>query len=578
MSPMVLAVFPLTGLALQSSERVNLYLRASKTSANPVEVLRQVFRLIDNFLDSGNFRPVGRFVEFLGHGVAFEAAEATALAPHEVLGFIRLAMIALVALLAVRLVGALQRSAAISDEGSLVAFYPLALGVVAVAGGVSSTMSAFPHVQIGSVALILGIALKTARDRDLSRRRVRWHEYLVMAAWGAVAAGFSDLAYAAPLVALGFVAARVLAGGFGVAEALASAATRRWLGLCAGFAAVFVPARAAIAQHCGGFACDVASDIGFPPGVGASAARFISGLPMSGWRHSAREAGLSGLELGFGDMRANLSMAVAVAAIVGLAAAFFARGRAAMLQPPGVQAVRPAEASGLGSSPPASDDAQAGMPGEPGRLAAVLAGLGIVIAAVSAVIAGSAERTQGLSLARALREGWRETLLTQIGWSLVIAGGLAALDIAARHRLARRAAQFIARRGLSLSDEHTRDAQLTVAVRAAAALVLAVGLMLTLRANWQFSQVERFDSASTVTSLIGASTVNLDDTDAGNEIRCSLIDSYTALASPTGSTSGENLQEKLDDLMAARHGVPQVFCDRARLAGADFVDFDFGTD
>lgn len=545
----MLAVFPLLGAALQSSERVSIFLRARTTSGNPVETLRAVVRLTGNYLDSGSFRPVGRFAEFLGHGVAFEAAEATALAPHEILGLVRLAMVALVALLAVRIVGAMGRSASIQSEGSLLAFYPLALGVVTVAGGTGATLWSFPHVRIGAVALILGAALTTARDHDLQRRRVRWHEYLVMAAWGAAAAAFSDLAYAAPAVALGFIAARAVAGRLGAAATLASAAMRRWVGLAVGFAVVFVPARVAIARRCGAVGCDAASDVGFPPGFGASFARFVSGLPMQGWRASAKSAGAAGFDLGFADMRANLPLMAAMLAALGLAAVFFARGRA-----PALRSAEPADAGAAGAS---------------GRLAVALVGLGVLTAAVSALIAGSTAWAQSLPIDRALRVGWRETLLTQIGWSFVIAGCLAALDVAARHRLARRAARLLARRGLGVADEQAGEAQLTVAVRAAVALVLAFGLMLTVRANWQVAQIDRFDSASTAVSLIGASVVNLDDTDAGNEIRCSLIDSYTEAASATGWTSGENLREKLDQLMLERHGWPHVYCDPERLSDAD---------
>ena len=528
--PAVLVAVPLTGLAFIADERRSVYLRALTNDANPFATAADAGRGIDGYFDSGTFRPVGRFWEMLVHGFVFEAGEATGVAPHIVLGIVRLAMVALLALGATALVAALVRSAGLHRRRSLTAMYPLALGAVLVANGASGALAQFPHTLIGTVALMVGITVATSRDRDLQPRPLRWHEYLTMAASGVVVAMFYDLAYLTPLVALAFGAARCVASRTSLRAALATAAAKRWLAHAVGFAAVFVPVRIAIAVQCAGGACYNGADLSLSvDALRTALPRLLTGFPPVGWHFNADLARSAAVELTFTDLGANALIAVLVAAIAVAAVS------AAHRQP---GPIRPALAMQDSESHSPELHAAELPAGSPARLAAVLAVLAAWIAVLSAATAGLTAWAQQRQ--PPIGQAWRETLLTQMAWSLAIAACLALLDAAAKN--------------------HRAHQLLRVAVAAA----LAVAMSLTLLANWRFAEASRRSPDAVLTSLVSLSAVNMDNTPAGNAVRCALIDAYTETTAGQPSwTAGEAIGENLNDLTLERRGF--AFCDPTQL-------------
>ncbi len=614
MWPAVLVVLPLAGLALQSADRLSIYLNAGATGANPLEAARRAWRLTGNYLDEGSFAPVGRFVEFVVHGLAIEAGDALSLTPHAALGAVRVAMVGLVAVLALRAVESLQRSAHAPAGRSFIGLYPLAFAAVLVANGLGGGLVQAPHRSVGAVAVVLATALATGRDRDMTARRVAWHEYVSMAALGAAAAAFDELAYLAPFVAAAFLAARTVASGVQPRAALRLAAVRRWVALWAGFAAVFVPARIAVAQRCAaGYSCDDGwiLDFGFDA-IQAAVARVGSALPLAGWIANSDRTDAAGLDLGFTEVLANSMLVVALAVLAALTIAAVLRGgRAAFLGEASRDEAPPGEASSADSAAdPARSQRAAGQlapgrlarsrlePGQPGlrqlRLAVALGGFGAAMTGAAALYAGLSWEVQQLPFGHAVRQGWRDTLLAQVGWSLIAAAVLACLDLVVR----RRAAQVL---------------------KPLAALALAAAAGFTLVANWQLAQIDRYDSTASITTLISASTVNLGTSDSApgiaelndwpirtdgvdypappNAVRCLLLQAYADAASRTGANAdadtdadadpgadadadrdaaasgfhghivAEELRADLNRLTAQRNGVP--YCDTPAVAAAD---------
>ena len=533
--PAVLVVLPLAGLALQSSDRLDVYANAGASGVSPWAAAQRAWRLTGGHLDEGSFGPVGRFAEYLVHGLAIEAGQALSVAPHAALGVVRLALVAAVAALALRLVESLRRSAHAQAGPSFVGLYPLAFAAVLVANGLGGGLAAAPHRSIGAVAVVLAAALASSRDRDMAARPVAWHEYVSMAALGAAAAAFDELACLAPLVAAAFLAARSVASGLPPREALRIAAVRRWLALWAGFAAVFIPVRAAVAQRC--TVDDVCGDgwvlrFGFDA-VDATVARVGSALPLAGWIANSDRTEAAGLDLGFGEVLANSLLVVALAALAALAITAVRRERA--------------ETS--------SDGALDRSALRRCRLALALGGFGAALTGAAALFGGLSAQVQQLPFGHAVRQGWRDTLLTQIGWSLIAAALLACLDLAVRGRAAR-------------------------ALKPLAALALTVAAGLTLVANWQLAQIDRYDATASTVTLISASTVQmgLADSPAGiaelndwpvrtevagyaappNAVRCLLLEAYAARAasSPDDRRAAAQLRADLDRLTADHHGAP----------------------
>lgn len=517
---------PLTGFAFQHDERRKVYGAAHAYGADPLESIRYAYWSIDPYLNHGNFRPIGRFAESLEHGFVFEAAEATGLAPHAVHGIVRLVMVALLALIASRVVAALVRSAGATRHQPVVAVFPMVLSTALVANGPGSPLILFPFVFMGAAMLILAICLAAARDDDMRPRPLKRREWLSMTLLGAAAAATYDLVYTAPVLAAAFVAARAAAAGTHPRVVVRTAAVRRWTALSIGFMAVLIPTRIAIADRCAQQTCYVGSDLSLSGDVlGVWAGRLLTGAPPAGWHYNSRKARLSGLDLALPDLLGNSLLVLLVLGIVAVVAV------AIIGAEPGHR---------LESTAGERQAASAGQGGSPRwwRLAAALGMFGAAMAGSSALTASLTRHLQEES--PRIGQAWRETLLTQVGWSFLLAAVIAAIFASSRRWKPRAAAYAVT-------------------------AILGVGLAVTLLANARIAETFRHDPLASITSQISEATISLDTTEGGNVRRCSLIDAYTELTPATKFVAGQKVLKDLDRLMLDRHGWP--FCDRARLGG-----------
>lgn len=503
------------GYSLIGDDRRRLYHAARRFGSDPLEAFSHSWDTIDGFLDSGNFRPLGRAIENIERLFVFDAAEATGLAPHAVLGLLRLAVVALLALVVCRVVSAVVGSAGAAPGGlhPAVALHPMTLAVTLVAADNDSPITKYPFLVVGSTVLILAAALAVARDKDMQARRLSWHEPLSMALLGAVAASTYDLLYLAPAVAAAFLVARHATSRRPARDLLHSAALRRWVWLSVGFGAVFVPVRIEIADRCSRVTCYSASDIQLSGDVPlVTAQRLLTGTPPAGWSHASHIVEESGLDFGLSELVTNSLLALLLAALV-------------------IVAVRSAQQLDRYSATPTAGTAAWRRP------AASLAALGAATALLPALLAGLSRHVHRVDYP--IGEAWRETVMVQVGWSLVAASALVALFGIARTR---RASSVLA---------------------AVAATVLCVGLVLTLLANAKLNRVDRNTPLNAISNQIAAATVHFDPTEGGNARRCRLIDDYTTIL-PDGWLSGPNVGSELNKLMLDRHGRP--FCKAAQPA------------
>lgn len=529
--PALACTAPLVGVAFQGDERPRIYAVISRYGSNPFKIIEGTYRDLDFFLGRGNFRPLGRLFETVGHSFVFEAGEATGLAPHVMLGVVRLVMVGLLAVTASAVVAALARSAGLSPRHPVNVLFPLALATVLVASGSHGPEAArrwynhinlvhFPHTIIGAVVLILVMALVMARDRDMLRRRLERREWAAMAALGAVAALYYDLVYLAPILAAVFIAARGVAMGMPFKELRSTAAVKRWSVASAGFLAAFVPARIEITRRCAEQSCYNGTDPQFTAEtLGHIPRRLAAGTPLAGWLHDAELARHFGLDLGVEDLARNaltglLLAAVLVMAVVAARSASPAAGHDDLRHP-------------------GAHTAPLSVVARSRRLALALAVVGASAALLAAVLASLSNQVHETD-PRAV-DAWRETLLTQVGWSLLITAGVVVAIAAARGHRSRRI------------------------VVAGAAVLLAVSLAASLLANWRLSQADRHDPLSSVTSQISNATVSVDWTGEGNRHRCALIDAYSGMIPEHLNMGGPAVRQHLDQLMLNRYSRP--FCD-----------------
>lgn len=514
-APSLLVTAPLVGFAFQLDQRVGVYRSAAEGLANPVLAARHAVDGIDEYLSRGNFRPLGRFLEAVSDGFVFEAAAATGMSPNVAHGLVRMAMVGLLALVATQVLCAILRSAGRTpSDHPVLALYPLILAMTLVAGDADGPIIFYPFTVVGTSILVLAVALAVARDRDMTRRPVSGREALSMVLLGAVAVITYDLAYIAPPLAAALVIARSAAAGMTAHQALHTAAARRFGFLSAGFLVAFVPVRIVIAQRCSEAACYAPSDPYLSSSiVGQAADRVATGVPPAGWSHVAEQARRAD-RYGFGlaDLLAN-SMLIVLAAGIALVAIDAGR-RASRLS-------RSATGSAAGRH----------------RLAASLGLFGLVLAVLPALLASMSRYTHLVSYA--VGEAWRDTVLVQTGWSLMIAAIGAVLTEAVRSKGGRRIAVW------------------------ASAMLLAAGCTATLLSNQQLSRIDQEIRLSTINNQIATATIHFDRGGSGNANRCNLIEAFAAAVEGRSNWEEESRQfpAVLDTLMLDRHGRP--FCDPA---------------
>ena len=234
--------------------------------------------------------------------------------------------------------------------------------------------------------------------------------------------------------------------------------------------------------------------------------------------HNAELARHFGLDLGVEDLARNALTGLLLAAV--LIMAVMAARSASVASSRDLQRHGPQEASLPGAA-------------RPGRLALALAVFGASAALLAALLASLSNQVHETDL-RAV-DAWRETLLTQVGWSLLITAGV----VFAVETVRGRGSQRI--------------------ILACAAALLAVALATSLLANWRLSQADRHDPLSSVTSQISNATVTIDWTEEGNRHRCALIDAYSGMIPEHLNMGGPAVRQHLDQLMLNRYSQP--FCD-----------------
>jgi hypothetical protein len=551
-APALIVAAPLSGIALQFDERRSTYRQAAAGRDNPVEALSYGYDSIGPFLDSGNFRPLGRFVQSLSAGFVLEASEATGLPPHAVNGFLRLLAVGLLAMVATRIVAAITGSGRFG-AAPIVAVYPMVLGMALIANGRGGPLVYYPVVLGGAAILVLAACAAVARDTDMSPRRVRLRELVAMGLLGAAAAMYHELVYVAPPLAAAYIAARALADGLSWRTAVRVAALARWAALSAGFLVVLVPARLEIAARCGRTACYAPSDLSLSGDIGGLVAtRLISGSPIAGWSLVSDLTGAYGLEFTFVNLLANSFLAMLVAAVVAVTIAVAAQafagagdGAAAGAAPPSEEAeatgaaARRVRVAGHGPTGVAvsAEGRRARANGQRLRASASLGLFGAATAGLPALLVSLSRWLQ----ASRIDYGWRDTMLVQVGWSLVVAAALSVTLWAV----------------LACGGRRLHRAAAT-----AAAAALGVGLACTLLANARLAQIDRSTPESVVTSQIAAAAINFDSSSDGNAVRCALIDAYARWAPEDAWIAAPGLLEDLDRLMLDRHGQP--FCDPTR--------------
>ena len=537
--PSALVMAPLLGLTFHSDQRIMMYWLTGAFGADPLAIIGQNLAEIDDFVRQGNFRPLGRFVIYMEQTTIFEIAAGIGVAPHVVQGVVRLAVVSALAVAAVWFVVALHDSAgAASSPGAapwaggrrlldrsggvpaVLAGFPLVLASTLVVSGALHPVSFFPFFFVSAAIFTLLVPLYVASGSALARRGLGFRPAVGCGALGMVCAMTTELLYLVPFVCLLTVAARGWLARRPVRELVRSSAAWRLVALSAGFLAVFVPSRLAIAAECARRECYEGSAAAWAT---LSVEQWL-GRAVAGLQSDTLTSALAG---DYDNLAANRAP-VDFATNVWLVFVVLSLGWLTVSA-----AVRVSRA-------PESADRLVG--GDLRRLGAVLCGIGGLLALASSLMVSGSEGLQGWHERGLGLNQWRDSLLVQVSWALVFYG------------LAVVALSFIGGRN---QDRQTRRARRAWLAAGVAAVVFAASIN-AFAANDKFSIWRRTGADGSVVNLIATASVDFDRSERGHAIRCELIAAYAERNCDDCWHSGPRVLEELNRLSRTRHGAD--FC------------------
>ncbi|MCY4664850.1 MAG: hypothetical protein OXC00_09300, partial [Acidimicrobiaceae bacterium] len=385
-------------------------------------------------------------------------------------------------------------------------------------------VSFFPFFFVSMAIYTLLVPLYVCSGAAMAQRGLTFGQAILCAALGMVSAMTSELLYLVPFVCLLTIGARGWLSRRSARELVRSSAFRRFITLSAGFLAVFVPSRLAIAAECSRAECYEGS---------AAALATLSvdqwlGRAVAGLQWETLSSTLAGDYDNLSSARdpidfvTSVWLMLVVLSLVCLAVA---------------AAIRVTRASQSADRLPA---------GTQRRFGAVLCGFGGLLALVSTLMVSLSEGLQGWHERGFGLDQWRDSLLVQISWALVFYGlAVIALSFIGRGRDARRA----------------RSAWLAAGV-AAAVFVMAMNAFMV---NDKFSIWRRSGSDGSVVNLISTASVDFDRSDRGQAIRCELISAYADRNCTDCWHSGQRVLEELNRLSRSRYGAD--FCPANSPAG-----------
>ena len=533
----MLVMTPLLGLAFHSDQRISMYQFASQFRANPLRIIRENISEIPEFLQKGNFRPVGRFIFYLEDSARYEIATATGIPPHVIQGVIRVILVGLLVWVATCVVTALHRSslyrtqshgegdqAVVQQRGypeerrsplALAEAFPLLFASTLIVTGPLHPISFFPFFLISMTIVILIVPLYLSSDKAMYQNRVSKGEAAMVSAIGLLTAMTYELMYVLPVVCVVMVLLRGRLAGLTYRTIFGSAAFSRFIIFCISFALIFIPSRVMIAMECSRNDCYGNSELSISGLVLEQwLGRMFSGLPLHEWLSVLRNDTSADIgPKGFLQIGGNLWLILVVVAL-------------------GIFAIR--------VSRRLSNKAGYVLPVRKHRqVAAASIVLGVTLIVLSTLMVSLSQglqvwQSRGLGLNQ-----WRDTLLVQVGWVFLLYG-VGVLLFSLLHRYACTNDKPIP--WLSYVSVVT----LTVAFSAM--------MVLTLVANDHYAAVQRSKPITNTVNLISTASIEFDSSESGMALRCELLADYAGSVCDSCWHSGIRLQEQLNDLSRSRYG------------------------
>jgi hypothetical protein len=282
--PLVVLI-PLVTLTPGADHRFNIYANGGRYASRPWQMAVTAVESVPQFLRLGNFRPLGRIVEWSLDLLAFSLTGLLGVPADIALRVVSFAAAVVLTLAAVVLAESVTARGRLfaGTPSVLVALVPFAVGAGFVAAGRTSTTVLFGGLYFLSATLVLAVAAVVCRVT-----RLGWRRALLFVLAGAALAAFNELA----ALALPLATAAVLLREWVVLDnpwriVARSPGVRAGALLWLGFLPVFLPVRAIIYSICAHGACYTGSDVALPGAPAALPNRLTAWLPPLMWQRAS---------------------------------------------------------------------------------------------------------------------------------------------------------------------------------------------------------------------------------------------------------------------------------------------------
>ena len=480
-------------------------------------------REVPFYIGRGNFRPLGRMLDYAEHSFSFEFASIVGIELPLAHGLFRLFAIVLLGIAGLVSLFYLRNAARLGGRRQIepvltlsLYLYPLAFATSVIAAGDGSPFTLFPFLYLVSTTLALSAGVVVARDSNLVVGRLSFFELLGYAVLGAVLASTFDLAYLGAPLMVAFVLTRLLLARLPIRNVISMRLSKAIAATAVGFAGVFIPTRLLIQRACSGGSCYAASDLSIDPaGWQVLADRLVSGFPVAGWSFVNERVGLD--DPNWGVFFTNAGATVLL--VAGLLYVYSAWRQTAPLRKTRTSDEEADEGRSFGGK-------------GAGILITMIWPLSVV--AAGALIAALSAKMQAAP--PGIGSGWRDSGFAAVGWALALSVLLAA--------------------GILLFDSPRARSGLLIVSLA----LLAAGMGQTFLANANLAESRASNAEAVINTRIAFEVIDFDMTELGNDRRCGLLADFSSFFHDRQLPRDEQLARALNQVSLQRYGVR--FCDR----------------
>lgn len=235
--PVVLTTLPHLGTYLQADHRVWLYAIPADTGGSFVATLVRSTRMLGPYLRDWNFRPIGRYLMDLEIWFIWEIASATGVPPHLVHGLIRTLLIGVLAFTITRFVRVY-----LPPRSPAARWVPLIAAAVFVVTRGSHPMLHFPSLNLTVAILTLSALIWVVRQNPPHRA--------LSCLFGFVVGFIYEMLWLTPIVLVTAVSVWGWVNGFTFRQFIKTVPVRKTIGYTVGVAAAVLVARTVLYVSC----------------------------------------------------------------------------------------------------------------------------------------------------------------------------------------------------------------------------------------------------------------------------------------------------------------------------------------